>query len=259
MNEQAEPRTVDQLVGDWSIVQLRRGHRFSTDDLVVAWAATRARPAARRYLDLGAGIGSVGLMALWSLPADAQLTMVEVQRISHELARESLALNGLEDRVEARNGDLRDPASVPERAHFELVTGTPPYIPLGKGVVSPHPQRAGARMELRGDVFDYCQTAARAMAPGAFFVFAHSAVDERPEQAVEAAGLALRWRQDICFREGQAPTIAIFGCEAEGAREDRPPIVVRDAAGEITEQYQQIRREVGAPPLVNPRGRGPRR
>ncbi len=35
--------------------QLRRGHRFSTDDLVTAWRASAARPDAGDLLDLGAG------------------------------------------------------------------------------------------------------------------------------------------------------------------------------------------------------------
>jgi tRNA1Val (adenine37-N6)-methyltransferase len=79
--------TLDILAGRWRIFQLCRGHRFSTDDLLTAWTAVRARPEARRLLDLGAGLGSVGLLALWKLPTDGHLTMVEVQEVSHALAR----------------------------------------------------------------------------------------------------------------------------------------------------------------------------
>ena len=70
--------TLDTLAGSWRLYQLRHGHRFSTDDLLTAWAALRAKPEARRLLDLGAGIGSVGLLALWKLSVEAHLTMVEV-------------------------------------------------------------------------------------------------------------------------------------------------------------------------------------
>ena len=78
--------TLDLLAGDWRIFQLHDGHRFSTDDLLTAWTAARAQPTARRLLDLGAGIGSVGLLILWRLANDAHLSMVEVQALSHELA-----------------------------------------------------------------------------------------------------------------------------------------------------------------------------
>ncbi|MCB9758930.1 MAG: methyltransferase [Alphaproteobacteria bacterium] len=240
--------SLDRLVGDWHILQLKRGHRFSTDDLLVAWTAGQAAPRARRLLDIGAGIGSVGLMTLWQMPADAHLTMVEVQPVSHRLARRTVALNGLSERVTLKSGDLRDPEMVPETRDFEVVTGSPPYIPLGHGVVSPHPQRAGARMELKGDVFDYCRAAARALAPDGRFCFCHAGADPRPEQAVEAAGLTLLHRQDVLFRVGQPPTIALFCCAWAGERRDLPPLVVRGDDGRWTPTYQQVRAAVGAIP-----------
>ena len=97
----------DRLCGDWHIYQLRGGHRFSTDDMLAAWIGASARPDAMRLLDLGAGIGSVGLMALHQMDAGATLTMVEAQEISHLLAQKAITRNGLSDRVTARHGDLR--------------------------------------------------------------------------------------------------------------------------------------------------------
>ena len=98
--------TIDRLVGDWRIVQLRTGHRFSTDDFLTAWLAVDAHPKALRLLDLGAGIGSVGLMTLYHLSHEAHLTMVEAQEVSHALAMETVRLNALSN-VTAILGDLR--------------------------------------------------------------------------------------------------------------------------------------------------------
>ena len=245
MLERAE-ETVDRLAGDWSIIQLRRGHRFSTDDLLTAWLAARVAPGARRLLDIGAGIGSVGLMTLWKMAPEATLTMVEVQALSHGLAVRTVALNGLGHRVTLRCGDLRDPAMVPEAGAYDLVTGSPPYIPLGKGVISSHPQRAGARMELHGDVFDYCRTAARAMAPDGWFCFVHAAGDPRPERAVAEAGLSLRARGDVYFRAGRPPTIAIFAASWSGPRDDLDPITVRDQDGAPTPSYLALCRALAS-------------
>ncbi len=240
--------SLDLLAGDWRIFQLRRGHRFTTDDLLTAWLAARVCPGARRLLDIGAGIGSVGLLTLWRMAPEATLTMVEVQALSHGLAKRTVALNGLQDRVIARNGDLRDPGMVPEEAAYELVTGSPPYIPPGKGIMSSNPQRAAARIELHGDVFDYCRTAARAMRPDAWFCFVHAAGDPRPEQAVAAAGLTLRHRVDVLFRDRRPPTIALFAATFGGAREDLSPIVVRDADGAFTPDYLELRALMGSRP-----------
>ncbi len=245
--------TLDVLVGAWSVYQLRAGHRFSTDDLLTAWTAIRARPRAVGPLDIGSGIGSVGLTTLWHLPAEARLRTVEAQEASVELARRSVAHNGLQDRVTVVQGDLRDLAAVPETHAHDLVTGSPPYIPVGKGVVSPHPQRAGARFELRGSVLDYAAAAARSLQRDARsrFCFVHLATDPRPEQALREVGLALLARQEVFFRAGRQPLIALFTAGWEGERHDPEPLVIRDAEGRFTEAYLDVRRELAAPVWVS--------
>jgi len=119
--------TLDALAGDWRIFQLRQGHRYSADDLLVAhFAGDTARGlglSPRRLLDLGAGIGSVGLMTLWQFP-DADLTMVEAQARSRALAEKSVLWNGVADRVQIVAGDLREVA--PRAPDFDVVTGSPP-------------------------------------------------------------------------------------------------------------------------------------
>jgi tRNA1(Val) A37 N6-methylase TrmN6 len=239
------------LAGNWRIVQLRGGHRFSADDLLTAWAAIEARPQARNLLDLGAGIGSVGLLALWRLSPDACLTMVEVQTISHLLARETVAVNGLERRVMPLHQDLRHWPG----GEFDLVTGSPPYIPIGKGTVSPHPQKAACRFELHGNVVDYCAAARRSLAPGGAFCFCHAASDPRPERAIRDAGLACVARQRVYFRAGCAPSIALYTCARGGRREELPPLYIRDADGNWTDAYLQIRERMGAPPRFLDRAR----
>jgi tRNA1Val (adenine37-N6)-methyltransferase len=234
--------TLDTLAGDWRIFQLRRGHRFSTDDLLTAWAAVHAKPQARRLLDLGAGIGSVGLLALWKLPTDASLTMVEVQAVSHTLARRTVFSNGLAARVSLHLQDLR---SWPG-GEYDMVTGSPPYLPLSRGVHSQHAQKAAARFELYGDVSDYCSAAARSLGDTGVFCFCHSAVDPRPEQAIVRAGLTLVHRQLVYFRAILPPRLALYTCARQGERTDLPPLVIRDREGRWTAEYLAIREEMGA-------------
>jgi tRNA1Val (adenine37-N6)-methyltransferase len=120
----ADDLSLDILAGDWRIFQLRTGHRFAADDLLTAWAAVRAQPGACRVLDLGAGLGSVGLLVLWKLGSAAHLTMVEVQAISHALACRTVAYNGLSGRVALYCQDLRHwPGGA-----FDLITASPPIF-----------------------------------------------------------------------------------------------------------------------------------
>jgi len=240
-----EDETLDQLTGAWWVFQLRKGHRFSTDDVVAGWTAGTKRPDAKRLIDLGAGIGSVGLMTLHFMPPDATTVFVEAQEMSHRLCRKSIEYNGLSERVELRLGDLRSDASIPECEAFDLVTGSPPYTPIEKGLISPHPQRAACRMELRGNVYDYCRTAARIMKPDGTFVLVHSAVDPRPELAIAEAGLVLNERRDILFRADRPPTIAVFTCSFAGVRQDAEPLVLRHDNGEWAPDRAMLRTSMG--------------
>jgi tRNA1Val (adenine37-N6)-methyltransferase len=237
-----EEITLDKLVGKWSIHQLKRGHRFSVDDQLTALLAAELAPDAQLMCDIGAGIGSVGLMTLWHLPETARLIMVEAQQISHQLALRTIELNQLEERVEARRGDLRAPAVLPEESHFPLVTGSPPYTPPERGVTSPHPQRAACRMELRGSIYDYCITAKRILAPDGLFIVCFSGTDPRAEDAITSAGLELLVRQDVIFRADLPPTIAVFA--AKHSVNERLPdrrLQIRDAQGEWTKEFIAVR------------------
>lgn len=243
-----EPITCDQLTKAWRIYQLARGHRFSTDDMLTAWMAARLAPTATLQLDLGSGIGSVGLMTLHQLPPHTRLVMVEAQQISHALAKRTVQLNELADRVETRLGDLRDPTVLPERDHFPIVTGSPPYLPIGRGVMSPHPQRAACRMELRGTIADYALTAARVMHPDGLFVFCFAAGDPRAASAIRAAGLWTCAQREIHFREDRPPTISLYAAQRQRAQLNlEPPLCVRDGTGRYTEAYQEIRSIMGFP------------
>lgn len=245
--EAGEPVTLDRLAGDWRIFQLARGHRFSADDLLTAWFAAGLAPGARRLLDLGAGIGSVGLLTLWRMAPESRLVMVEAQEVSHRLARRTITWNGLGARVEARLGDLRDPAVVPP-GPFDLVTGSPPYIPLGKGHVSPHPQKAACRMELRGTIADYAATAARVLAPDGWFVACFAGTDPRAEAGIAAAGLALAFRRDVRFRAHLPPTITLLAARhVAGPTERLPDLVIREAEGRWSDAYLDIRERMGTP------------
>src|SRR3954447_20535372 len=90
-----EDETLDALCGHFRIFQLKKGHRYSTDDVLTAWYGTTWCPSARRVLDLGSGIGSVGMVAAWRLQGTRFVT-VEAQDVSVALARKSARFNGIE-------------------------------------------------------------------------------------------------------------------------------------------------------------------
>jgi len=133
------------------------------------------------------------------------------------------------------------------------VTGSPPYFDVKDGIVSPDPQRAHARFELRGDVRDYCVAARAAMAEGARFVFCFPTVQRaRAEAAIRDARLALVVSRDVIPRRGLAALFSLFACRraedpAELAGEPvlEPPYVVRDERGSPSEEHERTRASFG--------------
>src|SRR5436190_23239556 len=94
--------TLDAISGHFKVFQLKKGHRFSTDDVLTAWYGTTWCPTAQTVLDLGSGIGTVAMIAGWRL-VGARFVTVEAQQESFRLARKSAQWNGLEDRFEIRH------------------------------------------------------------------------------------------------------------------------------------------------------------
>jgi len=250
--------TLDAISGHFRLFQLRDGHRFSTDDILTAWYGTSWCPTARTALDLGSGIGTVGMISAWRLPGVSFVT-VEAQADSVRLARKSLVYNGLAGRYEIREGDFRAENILRAEEKFDLVTGSPPYFPPDAGVKSEHPQKLACRFELRGTVADYCTTAARHLARGGFFacVFPHEPAQlARVEAGARAAGLVIVRKRPVVFREGDAPLVALFGLMRpedlpewfRGQTWTEPDLTIRTRAGAIHPEYSAVKLAIGFPP-----------
>lgn len=240
------------LAGDFRILQRLDGHRWSADDLITAWTAAElgAAEPPRRVVDLGCGIGTVLLFLAWRFPS-SYVAGVEAQALSADMARRSVAWNGVTDRCEVRLGDLRDPAALEGLGPAELITGTPPYLPPGSGPESSHVQRGPCRFEHRGGVEAYCEAAARLLAPGGHFVACAAAFQrDRVARAAAAAGLAVVSWRDVVPREGKGPLFVVYAArrtEDAGRCVEEPALVLRGLDGRFTAASNGVCRAMGMP------------
>jgi len=264
------------LCGYWRIFQLERGHRYSSDDVLCSWYATSHAPRVERVCDLGSGIGSVALTTAWRLPA-ARFVTLEAQETSLRLARKSVRYNGVEERFTILQGDLRDPEALARVRHaggpFDLVTGTPPYWPVGAALPARHPQAVPARLEVRGDISHYARAAASLLATGGVFATVFQASqDARVRRALADAGLVLLRARAIQFKEGVPPEVGgryVYLCarrvdlpssfpsgpEAQAGKPvAEPPLTIRRADGSTHPEYATVRLSFGFPPGDMPAG-----
>lgn len=251
--------TLDALSGHWRIVQLQKGHRFSTDDILTAWYGSSWAPSVGRALDLGSGLGTVAMVVMWRLPG-ASVVSIEAQEVSVGLAKKARRYNGLEGRWEIRTGDFREDTCFEQDEVFDLVTGTPPYFPPEAGVLSEHPQKVACRFEMRGDIASYCQRARAQLAPAGVFACVFPIKEpmqhERVRAAAKGAGLVIvRWRP-VALRQGDEPLLGLFLMQRKedlpeklhGEGWEEPVLTIRQRDGHVNPEYAAVKLSMGFPP-----------
>jgi tRNA1(Val) A37 N6-methylase TrmN6 len=146
--------------------------------------------------------------------------------------------------VVTRLGDLRELALADR---FSLITASPPYFPVGTGVMPADPQKAHARFELRGDVGDYARAAARHLAADGVFVFCFPSVQRaRAIACVGDAGLHVTSMRDVVPRAGRRPLFTLFACRrAAAACRVEPAFEVRTVEGAVGPAMIEVRRRFG--------------
>lgn len=163
------------------LLQTAAGFRTSIDSVLLA-AACGAK-AGDHILDLGCGVGSAGFCVLWRVP-DTQLTGVEIQAESYDLAVQNAALNDMVDRCEFVLSDIR----AYRGRGFHHVICNPPYLEAGTHLISPSESLARARGH--GDdettLQDWVDMAYKALKQDGSFTMIHRA--DHADKIVQALG-----------------------------------------------------------------------
>jgi len=152
-------------------------------------AATVRRPAAR-VLDLGTGSG---VQALHATSHARQVVATDISARALRLAALTLRINGLQNRVELRQGDLLEPVA---GERFDLVVSNPPFVITPRRADVPAMQyRDGG---LAGDevvrrlvigLGEHLEPGGIAQLLGNWEIPAGRSWDERVEQWVQESGL----------------------------------------------------------------------
>jgi tRNA1Val (adenine37-N6)-methyltransferase len=159
-----DDETLDPICGGrLRVIQAKRGYRFSVDSLLLA-SFVRLRPG-ERAADLGTGSGILALI-LASRPERPVVDALELQPELADRARRSAEINGLDDRVRVREGNVRYAAEILPAAAFDLVVFNPPYRKARSGRVNPNREKALARHEIAGTVEDFLAAAALLLKDG---------------------------------------------------------------------------------------------
>ena len=145
--------TVDGILGgQLRIIQKEKGYRFSLDALLLAHFVRLKEE--EHVLDMGAGNGIISLILArrWEC---GKIVGVEIQEELVDMAKRSVEMNNLEDKVSIRQGDIRKIESLFDSQSFDAVILNPPYRRRSSGRINPDYQKAVARHEIKGSLNDF--------------------------------------------------------------------------------------------------------
>lgn len=128
--------------------------------------------AGAHVLDLGTGTGIIPLLLAGKTQAE-QLTGLEIQAESADMAQRSVLLNDLQDRVHIVQGDIKNAREIFGSAVFDVVTSNPPYMIAQHGLQNPEDAKAIARHEVLCTLEDVVSQAAAVLKPGGHFFMVH--------------------------------------------------------------------------------------
>ncbi len=123
-------------------------------------------------LDMGTGTGIIPLL-MEARYKCAHLTGLEIQEESADMARRSVALNDLTERIEIVTGDIKEADTIFRSASFDCITCNPPYMIGQHGLTNPAAPKAIARHEILCTLADVVRGAAKLLKPGGHFFLVH--------------------------------------------------------------------------------------
>ena len=133
--ELKEKERIDDLQRNgYQIIQNPEKFCFGMDAvLLTGFAHARERDT---MLDLGTGTGIIPLLMEAKYHC-SHLTGLEIQEESADMARRSVALNDLQDRIDIVTGDIKEADQIFPAASFDCITCNPPYMIGQHGLTNP--------------------------------------------------------------------------------------------------------------------------
>lgn len=236
-----ENERIDDLQRNgYKIIQNREKFCFGMDAVLLSGFAS-VKPGAE-VLDMGTGTGIIPIL----LEAKSQAShfyALEIQPESADMARRSVSLNNLQNKIEIVTGDIKEAGSIFKAASFDLVTCNPPYMIGNHGITNPDAPRAIARHEILCTLEDVISNATRLLKPGGSFCMVH-----RPFRLAEIITLMTKYRLEpkrmrlvYPYVDKEPNMVLIEGCRGGKPRMTvEKPLIVYKAPNVYTDEIYEI-------------------
>lgn len=171
-NEYLKPgeRFDDLQRNHYKIIQNPEKFCFGMDAVLLS-GFVRVKPG-ESVLDLGTGTGILPIL-LEAKTKAKRFVGLEIQEESADMARRSIAVNGLEEKITIEDGDIKEASRLFGAASFDVVTTNPPYMTGQHGLVNPDLPKAIARHEILCTLEDVVRETSRVLKENGRFYMVH--------------------------------------------------------------------------------------
>jgi tRNA1Val (adenine37-N6)-methyltransferase len=193
-------------------------------------------------LDMGTGTGILPIL-LEAKTTGKFFTGLEIQKDVANMAKRSVQLNHLEDKVEIVCGDIKEASHIFSQNSFEVITCNPPYMNQNHGIVNPTQPKAIARHEILCNFEDIAREASRLLKPKGRLYLVH-----RPRRLMDLLCTLRnyhlepkRMRFVHPYKEEEANMVLIEALLGGGVQmRIEPSLVVYEEPGKYTQEVLQI-------------------
>ncbi len=232
--------TTDDLQNGYYIYQPADGFRFGVDAVLLS-EFSRIKPG-ESVLDMGTGTGIIPIL-LAAKTKGRHFTGLEIQEFSAAVARESVLLNKLEERIDIVNGDIKEASKLFGNESFNVIVSNPPYMIADHGLRNNANEKYIARHEALCTFDDIAREASRVLISKGRFYLIH-----RPFRLAELFMTLKKYKiepkrmrlvHSYVDKEPQMVLIEASKGGNSGIKIEKP-LIIYEKGGEYTEELKEI-------------------
>lgn len=222
------------------IFQKQKGFHYGTDAVLLSdFVLIKPHAVAA---DLGTGTGVIALLMAAKKPVK-HIDALELQCEICDMARRSVALNGLQDRIRVIQGDIRKAPQILGCGIYDTVVCNPPYFKSGDSLPSEDESRLISRTDVSLTLDELCASAFRLLkSRGRLCVVYPASEMHRLTRTMEENGLSPKRIRTVHATSGHAPSLVLLDAVKQGGSQLHwePPLILRHANGSCTEEWIRI-------------------
>ena len=186
--ELKENERIDDLeFKGYKIIQNSEGFCFGIDSVLLSDFAKDIRNNSR-VMDLGTGTGILCILLAGKTNLK-EIVGVEIQEEVYDMAKRSVELNSLQDKVKIINENILNLENVFEKGSFDAIVTNPPYKKLNTGLQNESEKKLISRHELTANLEDFIKISKNMLKDKGEFYMVH-----RPERLVDIIYLMRKYK-----------------------------------------------------------------